>query len=1142
MSLPCRSIRSSIFLNCRVVWFFQIFIPLFFLSSVCAQPNKQVATKGDLFYTSLESTTFETDDGKQKGSIPCGVILRLWGGTDSRPLFEAPGLSQAICVDTQSLFSLQGKILESRITAIKRDEHSFPEIDILMALAFKVQGKQDPNRPKNLLNPSISASLREGDLPGAIEKAADACDSARKYCGSDNLVYGYTEAIIGTDFYNSRYHALAITHLTKATEVCSKYYNQDSPILLSMQLSLAESTTYTGNADKGLALALEVAKNGRNLSVGSYLFIIARLGELYGYVGRSGKRLQILSDAFNEVFLKSKASTKGYDEQVSHFLNSLARAHVAVGQHHEAEVVFKTALNALGFPETINSEQEVNAAIIADNLAERIAARGNYADALDLNQQALNLFVKANGENFGDTARSREIRALILFDQMKKEEKIENLSELLKQIQMAIDVWKLSGKENPTPEWANAMRIKGEVLLYAGRILKLSRSESEMAKKLLDGARDYLNDSAAQCVKLNGGLGNESTIGTVLSLNEASLESGRLDEATRFSALGAQHRLKHLLPRCSYATREEINNLFGGYTKRILLQSASLGLLDTNQDKTIALANILNAKGRETESVSLGILHARDAILSGDKIPPKVRDAFGMLNGQRGSTAQIAFSEVQGWKKEYYEIDSRSERALLVTLQDYFGTDLLKERLKIESINQLHESLQPNEVFVDFVQIDALENNEFIEGRYFGNSRYAACVHGANKNSVDILRLGTVDDIRKAINEVRESITLAAIEKAGDPATAWQQMRPQIDDLDRLIWKPIRDLVGPRQRLIISPDQDLWLVPWSALPGRESEFLIEESAIELVVSGRDLIARGQPSKHKGTAPLVVTDPTYDLDAAGQQRAFREMMSVELPNESTLLSFAKLYVEQSDDSKWSERAAEISNSGNILPRFSRLSGTLAEAERVIPSLQKICQSTATVLSGPYAAEPIIRRRIEHPQILIFMTHGFALDEERSKSTGTNHPLLHGGLALAGCNNRRIRIGDSDGILAGLEVLALDLRGTELVVLSACETGLGKLRAYEGVLGLRQAFHLAGARRVIATLWNVNDESSIEVMDDLFQAIAKGSEYGDALMSAQINSIESHRKSWGAAHPYFWASSTITGPPSFSRRLEPSTDRE
>ena len=119
---------------------------------------------------------------------------------------------------------------------------------------------------------------------------------------------------------------------------------------------------------------------------------------------------------------------------------------------------------------------------------------------------------------------------------------------------------------------------------------------------------------------------------------------------------------------------------------------------------------------------------------------------------------------------------------------------------------------------------------------------------------------------------------------------------------------------------------------------------------------------------------------------------------------------------------------------------------------------------------------------------------------------------------------------DGILTAEEVLGLRLRGTEMVVLSACDTGLGEVKKGEGVYGLRRAFLQAGAKSLVMSLWAIPDKETAELMVAFYKNIVSGKmNRCRALRRAALNEMEIVKKRYGHAHPYFWGGFVMVGDP-------------
>jgi CHAT domain-containing protein/tetratricopeptide (TPR) repeat protein len=312
--------------------------------------------------------------------------------------------------------------------------------------------------------------------------------------------------------------------------------------------------------------------------------------------------------------------------------------------------------------------------------------------------------------------------------------------------------------------------------------------------------------------------------------------------------------------------------------------------------------------------------------------------------------------------------------------------------------------------------------------------------------------------------------------------------------VDALVMQPVRQLLDARSRLLIAPDGILNLIPFAALVDETNRFLVDRFAITYLTSGRDLLRLQFPQPSRAT-PLIVAAPAFGEPAG------RPAGPTGTPASGTRIDQSRIF-------------------------FGPLPGASHEVRSIRPLLPD-----ATVLVSDRATEAAVKA-VAGPRLLHIATHGFFLgDEEPSGASAgsrvgkwaarADNPLLRSGLALAGANQGRS--GSDDGVLTALEATGLDLWGTKLVVLSACDTGVGEVKQGDGVYGLRRALILAGAESQLMSLWPISDRSTRDLMTGYYTRLTHGESRSEALRQTQLAMLRDRR----LQHPYHWASFIQSG---------------
>jgi CHAT domain-containing protein len=341
------------------------------------------------------------------------------------------------------------------------------------------------------------------------------------------------------------------------------------------------------------------------------------------------------------------------------------------------------------------------------------------------------------------------------------------------------------------------------------------------------------------------------------------------------------------------------------------------------------------------------------------------------------------------------------------------------------------------------------------------------------------------------------------------------------------VFEPLRKELRGVKEIFISPDGNLNLIPFEILQRSDGRYLIEDYTFNYLAAGRDIIGFGQ-IKDRGEKALFIGDPDFDMGTEEKNSVVR-----------------KLALTRGEKK---ERVRRSSGMRGL--HFSRLPGTREEVKAVQALFGN---DKAALYTGKDALEEVLRQR-QSPRILHLATHGFFLSDlelgdlrqdttgraikvvispgEKTKKRKIENPLLRSGIVLAGANNV-LKSGDegrNDGIVTAEKILGLRLRGTDMVVLSACDTGVGEVKAGEGVFGLRRAFTQAGAKSLVMSMWQVPDEETKELMVEFYRNILSGKmNRSQALRQAVLKEMRIVKKRYGHTNPLFWGAFVFMGEP-------------
>jgi CHAT domain-containing protein len=409
-------------------------------------------------------------------------------------------------------------------------------------------------------------------------------------------------------------------------------------------------------------------------------------------------------------------------------------------------------------------------------------------------------------------------------------------------------------------------------------------------------------------------------------------------------------------------------------------------------------------------------------------------------------------------------------------LASYVGARALDWELL--GIGAAAPQLTETEVLIEFVLVQGAQ------------PAYHAFVVGPG-DSIHLRSLGDAQSIDLALAQLRGYV----VDEPPGPNDTNPPWRRRAQFLSNRLLRPLFDLIQEAEKLYVAPDGDLFTLPFDLLPVDEANLLIDRWALSYVWHGSELneftVSRGSPSKAEQS--LVVSSPAFS--AAGEASPPPRFEALPFADREGVYVAEKLGV-------------------------PRLQGLAATKDAVLTASSPEVIHLAT--HSFYIPPPAVRDR-DVPDTVLY----------RARS-GLTEPMERSGIALAGAD---IELNQptltSSGILFASEVLDLDLRGTDLVVLSSCQSGLGDPSPGEGIQGLRRAFRAAGARTVVSSLWKVPDEATCRFMEVFYDRLLAQVPRGEALREAKKTLRDQYRND-----PLFWAGFVLDGVDSPLYRFDPS----
>jgi CHAT domain-containing protein/Flp pilus assembly protein TadD len=1047
-----------------------------------------------------------------------------------------PLLEKVFAFKKNSLGEADPDTLSTMVTLaqIKEGMGSYQEAEEIYQSAISIyQQTAGPENPETLFARESLASVfkTQGKFENALEILKDVYKIKNETQGPDSPETIITQGGLGEIHHKMGNYEDAEILYTQSIDKFKEVIGEEDPELYLIISNLALLYQDQGRYSEAEIFFLQVyefEKSAYGENHPNAIIDLNNLAGIYRLQGRYGEAEEAYLTALS---LIKDAMGEKHPETIS-IMNNLGLLYENQGLFDKAEPLYKNALN---FSEEVMGEKHPTSLALMNNLASLYESQGVFDRSEPLYNRAIALNTSVFGPDHPNTIAG--INNLGYLYLMQKEfDKAEPLftkvyenwrsqlgerhQKTLKSYNNLARVYHKQGKlDEAETMFIEALRLRQEVL---------GEKHPDVVRSMIDLSGLYItqhNYQQAETLLLETiplseeilGDNHQYTFEAINYLAELYESTGRISKALEVMQTGFSRRTE-FFDRVLWSAGENTRQSY----------------IELHQHEHHRFLNLLlETKGRDSAIMALNASLQRKGLLL--KITSEIHKIVEMTNSPELSTKaealhekrkQLASMTLSGptseTPEEFRQTVVRLENEL-EELQAELGRASMIYHLTSQpiSVDKVFENLEVQDVLIDYIAYKTDTDKMFAVIAQTDPEKcfvWWDCVG----NKIDMIPLGELADIKESVDIFRETIQDEDSEDEDILETGY--------DVYTRIWGPLLPYLGDKKSLYIVPDSILHLLPFDAIVNENDNYLIESRDLKILSSSRDLVVSQLPDAEGDF--IILAGPDYDLRDAKVEQTEKIIAArrggvdrgLRISHGLRSLSFDAL------------PGAEIEGKAikQVSDSFTALPGAVDEGKEISEVAQQSKGSSIMYLNQD-AQEGQLRGFVNSPQMIHIATHGFFLKaEERLKRRllsmqrggaqitpppGDN-PLLRAGLAFAGINSYAPFLGeidtDNDGVLTAMEVLSLNLSGTKLVVLSACETGVGEIHAGEGVYGLRRAFQEAGVKSVVNSLWPVSDEGTRRLMTSFYKNMFDGVQPRRALKLAQVEMLNSE---WSS--PYYWS---------------------